>query len=931
MIERNILKSKIIFIYLVNGEINFYDVNKKYLALNLKNFLKIEIYNINEKEKSNLYTTIRIKFKLNNLNLNQKYEKILLVCLTNEIQLYEINQNNNIENPNFIFNQDSYIISAIFNPFNTHIIASSFLNMIKIWSIRKPTIQKIKCINVAEKMIWEKNGKFLAFNDININVYDKIKKKIIFILDLSSMKNIEKFLINFEFMDNKNIFVSAIEENQILQYNFYDNEKIKYNIKEYTKKYSIEYNNIFIYDYYFIIFNNENKIKIYDEELEECLYDFKELSKNFKIIEHSSKEKMSDILYIKNDYVNLISFKDNFLGNKFDKTKEKVEKKIEIKKEKEEEEEESCESVYESDDNDEEDLNKDYFENCPNNFLDLKEYLKSEFNIFPINYIKKYKKYFEIKEIKEILENNEKKNLLQLRQFVEEELKKKKVFKSIKEEYIYYLKLLIKDETNVTLLKIYLIFLKKNEKILKQENLSYEEFEKELIYYSIFFNKEDIKNLFGKELKSEKQQLLELLKDYLNNIENNNLKNFKKKIKKNNDIKRLFNQPLKTNNKEIIYYACKKTLIYDILYLKLKYKEKIENKKYLMKEILNHNLIGKLESDDELFSLFSFITFPEDKIICDFFLNMIQSKRYSKDELKEKLEKLGFEPKKIFYTYLNPEELCIENINNENYETYEKYNFNYLKKNTPLKLNFDKIKEFLIDVFSCNVFKEAFELITGNKYYFTIFNKEFITELVNNVKFLPLNYTKIVAFTDIHFLTTYISTMKKKIYYEGQIKPNDLIIQTLENSVIIGIEFHEYGHIFNSIISFIDNKLKPEHTPRKRYLKIKEGGYYLELALFGKIIKNLTYKESLYILNANNYNKTLDDFKAGFETLSKNDLRIDGIFNYLNLDFNNSILLNREIYIKAKPDNNINIRIEIPLRNDVRGRTIKEEDLELYF
>ena len=108
------------------------------------------------------------------------------------------------------------------------------------------------------------------------------------------------------------------------------------------------------------------------------------------------------------------------------------------------------------------------------------------------------------------------------------------------------------------------------------------------------------------------------------------------------------------------------------------------------------------------------------------------------------------------------------------------------------------------------------------------------------------------------------------------------------------------------------------------------------MVLFGKIIKNISYGEALYILNLNNYNKGLDDFKNGFEKLSIEDLNISGLFNDLNLKNEKEIeKLKKEVYIIAKIDENEdilkNIKIFIPPKYDILNREIKEEDLQLYY
>ena len=81
--------------------------------------------------------------------------------------------------------------------------------------------------------------------------------------------------------------------------------------------------------------------------------------------------------------------------------------------------------------------------------------------------------------------------------------------------------------------------------------------------------------------------------------------------------------------------------------------------------------------------------------------------------------------------------------------------------------------------------------------------------------------------------------MKKKIMYEGLEKPSDNVKKSLENAVIISIEYHEFGHVIIVVLSFIENKLESADRSRKKYLKLRVGGYYLEHALFGKVIKFL--------------------------------------------------------------------------------------------
>ena len=100
------------------------------------------------------------------------------------------------------------------------------------------------------------------------------------------------------------------------------------------------------------------------------------------------------------------------------------------------------------------------------------------------------------------------------------------------------------------------------------------------------------------------------------------------------------------------------------------------------------------------------------------------------------------------------------------------------------------------------------------------------------------------------------------------------------------------------------------------------------------MIQNLTLGEALYILNAKNYQKSFEEFKNGFIKLSYKDMVIEGQFSNLNfLDKKTVEKLNDIISINIKKYGDMKdalkkIKISIPLRNDIIGREIKEEDLE---
>ena len=444
--------------------------------------------------------------------------------------------------------------------------------------------------------------------------------------------------------------------------------------------------------------------------------------------------------------------------------------------------------------------------------------------------------------------------------------------------------------------------------------------------------------LFGYSFETEKNKMIKLLQTYSLNIKNNTFKDFQKDIKKKH-IRRLFNQPISYNFKELIYYSCNLDLYNDICDNTKKDEKNLTAKRGIIEEIFKQKIFEKYEEFVILIPLVYFICHPEEKENIDFFLNMIESKSLTIDKVKQNYSVIfDNKTKKLLLingeeAFNEPKELCLENLNNSKYKKYEKYNFEYLIKNPPLKLNINKINKHLEVTLKSNVFKELYIYLTGNDNYQTIFSDEMINDFINKIIYLPVNFCKTASFHDCFSLTTFIFTMKKEIS-SNFVKYNDNISFILENGVIVAIIFHEFGHSINAVISFIENRLKLNETPRKKYLKIMEGGYYLELLLFGRVIKNLTLGEALYILNTKNYQKSLDDFRNGFMKLSYKDMIIEGQFSNLNFGDEKTIEKLKDIIsIKTKKEGDTNdalknINISIPLRNDIIGRYISEEDLE---
>ena len=70
----------------------------------------------------------------------------------------------------------------------------------------------------------------------------------------------------------------------------------------------------------------------------------------------------------------------------------------------------------------------------------------------------------------------------------------------------------------------------------------------------------------------------------------------------------------------------------------------------------------------------------------------------------------------------------------------------------------------------------------------------------------------------------------------------------------------------------------------------KESGETIEILLFGKVLNLLTVKESLYVLNLDNYSQSLENFKNNFQQCEKKSIK-----NLLSNDSLKSLLKNLDI------------------------------------
>ena len=121
---------------------------------------------------------------------------------------------------------------------------------------------------------------------------------------------------------------------------------------------------------------------------------------------------------------------------------------------------------------------------------------------------------------------------------------------------------------------------------------------------------------------------------------------------------------------------------------------------------------------------------------------------------------------------------------------------------------------------------------------------------------------KVVGITDKLSCCTFIPTIN---FQKEEIKNADIYKVGL---TIISLS-HEINHINQSIIFFKGNDKNLLFTPEREgeIFKNREGGENKECILYGKVMGNINIFESLYLLNENNYEQSLDDFRNNFNNI----------------------------------------------------------------
>ena len=778
----------------------------------------IKIFNINPQDFSlTLDKSFRCNNKINNLDFNPDYPEIIMSALDDgDVKLWNISDQVNYNKEISTFKgHSSSARFALFNPTDSKIVVSSDNNNIKLWDINHYSHEyNIIHKNNVDKLKWNYSG----------DKYGYINKGCELIVNKKD-NNIDLFTIKYK--DKKNYFYinDFIFKGEHGIITFHDDRINIWDMTNTVEPINTYYIKFFKYlydkklNYFYAI--DINKIDIYKPNDFTNKIQELELS-NFP---HSINLMLLDSCFLKNNEIaNILEI--NEINSRAIKITQKdrknypeinIEPKLKL---------------------------NEYLSKIVYQISDYSEFLKYNKNIENKEIIIK-QRYINIPQLSSEIKSLQNQSLIERKEYARKEINKVDKIKCLKQKYISYLKLLLRDNTNKELIKKYLVFLKENKnKIIISSDIDYNS---ELKYYIVCLSKSELKQINENKKNSEIDNLIQFLNklyEVRNFFQFNNIK--KDEIKELNSYS-FFNQPIELDNIELYFYKIKMHLYYNINKMNLDdFNAKFTLKKTFIKKILDNNFYNNKEiiNNEELLNLVTF---------------------------------------------------CIININDKNYESYNEfleqtlssnyiYKYNQISEKMKSEINITDIKKFLHIILNASVIKNLINFLYGNDYS-SIFTEKYINSFIENyLNFVPFKGVDSSGMTDRFSLKTYIF-MDQQI---DDLKTNnqsdkDQITKALKIGRVVIVILHELCQNFYSYImeNYNYNNLTFE-SPRKEFLKIEEKGFYAELVLFGRIVNEINLEEVFYILNEVNYmNDNLKTFQKDFINM-KDIKEMSGIYSCFN-------------------------------------------------
>jgi len=492
--------------------------------------------------------------------------------------------------------------------------------------------------------------------------------------------------------------------------------------------------------------------------------------------------------------------------------------------------------------------------------------------------------------------------------------------KKIMAKYIEIIELMLLNNTNKKITKLYLDFIKNNENFINIFKLN--NYKDELKKYKILFTKDEI-NKIEREYKTigEKENYVNFL-IYLSTEKDDN-KIYSKANELYNKIY-YFNYPIEFSNQELFYYKLFALLIIAIHdnnrgedWRKEQY---ISNKRKIAKIIIDNNILYNrkiIYNEDKMNILTTLIIFEQlnEQGESINFKRLLQTEKASFETLKKfvndnnigimqnktidnegnfVIKGINGSPKNIIVVNIN--DVCLNILKDKDLDlTFTPYKCNTLDsllKDHPLSKYIGRIKSFLIKIIYSKSYNDIIKQLFPDYSTFLLGdNLKTLEKFINQrLKFYPYKIFDISGVTDKFSCYSYISILEFQYLANREDYKKILRIgAVIENTL------QEINHINQDFIFFKINEQSLFRTSKITYLNI-EGGEDFEILLFGRKIGHLRFLEALYLLNENNYEQSLENFRSNFKNLYNGKiefskkikfLKIDGIFKDICIDINN--------------------------------------------
>ena len=946
-------------------------INQKYL-LNYDE--RKDLLNIYDLNSLNILDSIKLK-NIGFFNFHKHYEKVFFVCIEKNVIIYLFNSaKRKMEKLSNIYGHFNKIIFADFSPMNPNILVSISLNYdIKIYDIKKA--MPISHIYIDRDLSKEIVLQWKQFKDDDDEMGIISQNKIIF---FSYINFVKQDIKEISFQETVNNFIYYDEFYLIVQ----TSKEIKF-VQDQKNMRTIEKLDKILTD---IFFCRKNKILFlfFREKIIGLYINYTFIKKIFYV----------DMELFNISFINEQLLKENELCKFYSSNKEIITYSIINKNSNFLNDINNSDNILNTNDENiiKEDEYKNFLNGIKENISDIKLLISKENNIEKDNHLLT-KKYFDYPELIEELQTIQKVSLFARKKKVVEGLNKINNKKDVKNMFFDLLKLIIKDNTNEALITIYLKFLKNNDEKLKSYYFNnYENYESELKYYLIFFTSKDIFNDFKIKKKSNKEIFIDFLND---SSKYNNIYQFEKYINSFNDLNAnniFFNMPITSENEELNYFRYLNIIKYYFKKLKLnltkeyndiqkekcednikknKYEEYIKNQMniFIHKMTKTKELIEKNILDKQRLEYLIILTSEASNIMTyDFCYNLITSKNLTKNEIEEYKKKnyikdknggnniinknddiescnnnnllndddksINSDENKKNKKEKNKEFLCLKNeklYKNNVYYSKKIYNYNYYKNKYPEKYNLSKLKEFYKKILPKKCFKSIYTALYNDIYY-PFEDENFTNDFIDkNFQFIPMKLDDINGLTDKYSMKIFISSFLPKVFGTLDVTKDEQ--KLLREGLIVGITNHEIGHIFVLVNFFMENARISIETPRKKSLEDddSEGGYYIEYALYGRLLETINIEQALYLLNEKNYDKSFLEFQEGFNNIKSEDLKLEGIFKDYFKDFNSKESNhnknnNKNPYIAINKKNIPEKLILYKIKNDVIGKRYNEKN-----